>query len=421
MREAFVSPRVVDEDAFARFAGSLKDAASAAKHEREALKADLVEVKRLAGSLDADWGPTGARMKRLAAITKALQGVESRLAKVDDALKRLESTEAVVQRGADLESRLAEMVRRAEQAIDMKQRGLEAFLDERLAAFARGLHERVTGADVRMEQHAKDTERKLLERAAHVENVADQRAQTLRARLEAHLEEAANAVKDLAEVDASNTAKQLERSIERAESLAKSLDARREDLTMKADAAEERLARAAETSMKRLGEHLEGRGEALRDTAEQIERRAEQAAREASEIIEQAERRNERMAMQAETVLEPRLRVLEETLAQAKAMCRPSDATSNDGDQKATLMGLIERGEKVRAGVSQGLRTLGALKDQIEQTSREASASILDAAEQIDGLERRRDDLMRAVREALDLCEITEKSLRARTERAQGD
>lgn len=411
----FVSPRVVDEDAFARFAGSLRDAAAIANGEREALRAEITEVKRLASSLDADWGPGGARMKRLAAITQALQGVEARLTRVDDALKRLDEANATVERGEQIQRRLAEMLARAEETIDARQRGLEAFLDERLAAFARGLHERIVGADTRLEQHMKETERKLVERAAHVENVADQRAEALRIRLAAQLEEAARATKELAEVDASRSAKDLERAIERAESLAKALDSRASETEIKTRGAEDRIALAAETSMKRLGEHLDARGDALRARAEEAERRAETAAREAAEIVQDAERRNERMRLEVESVLEPRLRVLEETLAQAKAMCRP---TTGEGAESNTLMGLIERGEKVRASVGQGLRAVTSLKEQIDQAAREASRTVLDAAEQIDALEAKRDDLMRSLKEALDLCEITGKTLASRAKTA---
>lgn len=414
----FVSPRVVDEDAFARFAGSLRDAAAIANGEREALRAEITEVKRLALSLDADWGPGGARMKRLAAITQALQGVEARLTRVDDALKRLDEANATVERGEQIQRRLAEMLARAEETIDARQRGLDAFLDERLAAFARGLHERIVGADTRLEQHMKETERKLVERAAHVENVADQRAEALRIRLAAQLEEAARATKELAEVDASRSAKDLERAIERAESLAKALDSRASETEMKTRGAEDRIALAAETSMKRLGEHLDARGDALRARAEEAERRAETAAREAAEIVQDAERRNERMRLEVESVLEPRLRVLEETLAQAKAMCRPTTSPGTNSEESTTLMGLIERGEKVRASVSQGLRAATSLKEQIDHAAREASRTVLDAAEQIDALEAKRDDLMRSLKEALDLCEITGKTLASRAKTA---
>lgn len=413
----FISPRIVDEDAFARFAGSLREAAAAASGEREALRAEITEVKRVAGALDADWGPGGARMKRLAAITQALQGVEARLAKVDDALKRLDEAAAAAERGEQAQRRLTEMLARAEETIQARQRGLDAFLDERLAAFARGLHERVVGADTRLEQHMKETERKLIERAAHVENVADQRAEALRVRLAAQLEEAARATRDLAEVDASRTAKDLERAIERGETLAKALDSRNGEAEMKTRSAEERIALAAETSMKRLGEHLDARGDALRARAEDAERRAGAAAREATEIIEQAERRNERMRQETESVLEPRLRVLEDALAQAKAMCRPNGGDADAGD---TLMGLVERAEKARSGMAQGLRAATSLKEQIDQAARDASRTIIDAAEQIDALEAKRDALMRALREALDLCEITGKTLAERAKDAKG-
>ena len=412
----FVSPRVVDEDAFAQFAGALRDAAAAAQGEREALKAEMVEVKRLAGSLDADWGPGGARMKRLAAITQALQGVEARLAKVDDAVRRLDDAGKALERAEEVERRLEAVVRRAEEALDARQRGLEAFLDERLAAFSRGLHERVVGADARLEQHAKETERKLIERAAHVENVADQRAEALRMRLAAQLDEAARAARDLADVDASRSVKDLTAAIERGETLSKLLDERSRAIETSTRGAEDRLALAAETSMKRLGEHLEARGDALRARAEDAERRADAAAREATEVLTEAERRAEHMRMQVEAVLTPRLQALEETLAQAKAMCRAPEP----GQDSETLAGFVERGEKVRAGVAQGLRALGALKEQIDEAARTASRTILDAADQIDALERRREDLMRSLKEALDLCEIAGSKLRSPAKKPRG-
>src|SRR5690606_18975291 len=145
------------------------------------------------------------------------------------------------------------------------------------------------------------------------------------------------------------------------------------------------------------------------------ERRADAAAREATEVLAEAERRHEQMKMQVEAVLEPRLRVLEETLAQAKAMCR-----ANESGEGASLGGLVERGEKLRAGIVQGLRALEALKGQVEVASREASRTILDAAEQIDTLESRREGLMRSLREALDLCDITGKTLAERMGRKTG-
>ncbi len=273
----FLSPRVIDEDAFAHFAGALRDAAASAKVEREALKADMVEVRRLASSLDADWGPSGARMKRLGQISQALQGIESRLARVDDALARLDDANKAVTRAEAVEQRLEAVIARAEQTIADRQRGLEAFLDERLASFSRGLHERITGADTRLEQHARETERKLIEHAARIENMTDQRAEALRVRLAAQLEETANATRDLAAVDVSRSAKELSQAIDRAESIAKLLDGRSNEVDLRTRSAEERITLAAEVSMNRLSEHLEARGESLRAKADDAERRAERA------------------------------------------------------------------------------------------------------------------------------------------------
>lgn len=394
----FVSPRVVDEDAFLTFAGSLRDATTAAMAERETLKAATVEVKRLATTLDSEWGPAGARVKRLAAITQALQGVESRLARVDEALARLGEASATIAKAELAAAKLNGL-------IEESSRERERFAHEIETRVQARLHE----LEAMIESRARAAEQSGAERLLALEREAERRATEVQRRLEAELARASTAAAQLAESEAARASGALSRAVERAEALAPLLDARAADLQTRTDGATQRIALAAETAMHRLAEHLEQRGGALRESAMDAERRIDAVGKETLELIDSAEQRIGVMRQQVEATLEPRLRALGEALGEAKSLTREG------GD----LAEAIARAEGAKAGVANAARHLEALRAQIDEASRAAARTVLDAAEQVDSLETKREELMRSLREALDLCDIANAKLRETTDAAK--
>lgn len=394
----FVSPRVVDEDAFLAFAGSLREATSVAMTERETLKAAIVEVKRLSTTLDADWGPGGTRVKRLAAITQALQGVESRLNRVDEALAKLEG--------------FATTIDRAERAAETLTGLIERAVAERAEFEARATaqaEDRLRDLDAFIAERARAMEHAAADRMLALEREAERRAAEVQGRLQLELAKATSAAAQLAESEAARAAATLARSVERAEAIAPLLDARTSDLQAKADGAAQRIALAAETAMHRLAEHLEQRGGALRERAMDAERRIDAAARETVELIDSAEQRIAAMRQQVEATLEPRLRALGEAIDVAKGLIR------DGGDLREAL----DRAERAKGGVLHAAKQLEAIRAQIDEATRSASRTVLDAAEQVDSLEHKREELMRSLREALDLCDIANTRLRETTEIAK--
>lgn len=394
----FVSPRVVDEDAFLTFAGSLRDATSAAMAERETLKAATVEVKRLATTLDSEWGPAGARVKRLAAITQALQGVESRLARVDETLARLGEASSTID-GAERAARaLTELIDRSAHERERFTHEIETRVQARLREL-----------DELVESRARALEQTAAERMFAMEREAERRATEVQRRLEAELARASTATAQLAESEAARASGALSRAVERAEALAPLLDARAGELQNKTDAATQRIALAAETAMHRLAEHLEQRGGALRESAMDAERRIDAVGRETLELIDSAEQRIGVMRQQVEATLEPRLRALGDALADARSLMRGG----------GELADALARAETAKASVVSAARHLEAMRAQIDDASRAAARTVLDAAEQVDSLEAKREELMRSLREALDLCDIANTKLRETTEAAK--
>ena len=144
--EVFLSPRVVDRDAFDEFAGALRDLIREASRRGNELRGTTAAARDTIGSIRSLKDASQARVERIRAVLAALE-------------QRTEAAQRVAE----------ELERNGERTVDENLAQVQQRLDERLAAFEARLDEAIGRAEQRMSE---------------IQVASEQQVQSLEARLE---------------------------------------------------------------------------------------------------------------------------------------------------------------------------------------------------------------------------------------------
>ncbi len=356
--EVFLTPRVLDQRAFEEMSSTLRGLVDEAANQSRALLGATGEVKSLGGALRE---ATKELQLRVEAAGKAVPGLDDRVAKAESLLaKAMGELQAKAREVDELTRREVVVDRtRIEELVDQHLRVLVAerlqpLIEQRADAFLRGMVDRHESLRRDLEL---TLDRLRLGQSALDESVA-KAEQSVRAIVERATGEASSAAGEA-----------LERSRERFES-------------------------------------LEARGaERVREIGQMLKRDVDEAGSRAQGMIGAIEDRAREAAAAADAASAAFERLDQRELARSIDRAREVAGEVEGSLERAEgVAALLNQSGTILARAEQGCRDLGSLAEQAEVARRHLADAVLNAADRIDALERRAEDLARAqghLREAM--------------------
>ena len=400
IEDVFISPRVVDQDAFARFAGRLKTLIEESTSSGAELRAAAARANEVYELLRREWSEGGPRAASVQSARDAIERIETRLREADDVLDALRERR-------EARELVDDMRREAQEQIDHARR--EA--TEQVERMRREAKEHADGARRSAEAQIASAEQRLAARVDTVLESLERRAEEMRARersvraeesasserLRALADECARRAEDaiarigVRDEDVARAEQRLRAALEDTEREAgrlvterlQTLDAQADE---RATAATERAIAAASQKIndqiaQRADALLSGLDEAagraaacmeqaearLRDIEAALQSAEERAGRASAEAVEaalaRAGERADARRIELEQSAESRLRRLESVVERANSLVGSNTGASH---VPGSLGDLVDKGEKMRVAVANATQQLGALRAQAD-------------------------------------------------------
>jgi chromosome segregation ATPase len=359
IREVFISPRVIDREAFNDYAASLRRLIEQAAGQAETLRGAAAE---------ADQARTA--IKELTAKHQSKFDLAARLLNTLD------------QRAADAE-RVLEAARTAAASLDH----LRADADVALSEYTRRL-------DAKIEQIAAATQARLDEVEARGRERLERMAADLQAREQAH---------------AQRLEALLAQGEQRVSDLAQAAEQRVTASLRRCDESGDELRLAVERTLNKADGQL-------RQLVEQLDEAAQRRRGELDQIGESAAAK---VSAQHQRLLDL-VGQLEDLSAETELMIGASERTDDEGHPLPPLPGSLgeslAQAREAQTGLSASIAELRTLNEQAAQARTMLRGAIDEGCGQVDALERRTTDLSQAAKQAVEASESAQARLAARHE-----
>lgn len=421
--EVFLSPRVIDREAFNDYAGSLRTLIEQAGDRGQSLRQATGEAEAAHQQLK-DLATKHTARFELAA--KAMAALDERAGKAEKMLI------AVQQAALSLDAFREDAARIVNQAVA----GCQARLDESLAAVMARSETAQARADARAQEalaRVAALEERLAAMDQRIEQEAAQRLASAEARIEESMSRLQSRLSRLtvdAETRLSDARTECEEVVKRIDTLGTGLDGKLAECRQTISAMEARAVQSIEDAAAGARRNFDGVCEAMSNHAEELRlslaagaeihrerldqagdaarRRADEAASQVAAAADaagaQAEDHHERLA--------DLLIRIEESAGEAEALMGLAQSLPDEADAQAraeaertalpgSLAALVLRARRCRGDAENALRQLEATGKQTEQARSILGSSLLEAADRIDALTARADELTARVAQSL--------------------